>query len=113
MEMLILLVGVTFIGLFLLAAGIKLGRKFQHYDNLKTVNGELREQLTKRRHTYPTADGLEDAMAVAIDLLLREEAANKYRSARFNQLNEILGKVREGPLSYDSDRQADRPPDNG
>ena len=101
------------IGLVLLGIGIGLGAHIQHYVTLEKQNKRLADQLAKRRHTYATADGLEDAMAVAIDLLLREEAAEKYRSARFNQLNEILGKVREGPLSYDSDRKADRPPDGG
>ncbi len=106
MDLFILLVG-----LLSLATGIKLGAKFHHYDNLKAQNAELKEQLEKRRHTYPTANGLEDALAVTIDLLLREDAAKKYRRARFDQLNDILGKVREGPLAYDTDRPNNRPED--
>lgn len=105
MDVLILLVG-----FICLAFGIKLGAKFHYYDNLKKRNSELRAQLAKRRHTYRTADGLEDALAVAIEQLLREEAEAKYRRARFDQLNEILGLVREGPLAYPSDRPANRPP---
>ncbi|KKN73433.1 hypothetical protein LCGC14_0401360 [marine sediment metagenome] len=108
MELLILLVG-----LLCLAAGIKLGAKFHYYDNLKKRNKDLRAQIAKRRHTYATADGLEDALAVTIDLLLRQDAADKYRRARVAQLNSILGEVRKGPLSYDGDRPADRPPENG
>lgn len=104
MDVLILLVG-----LLCLALGLFLGAKFKYYDNLKTVNGELEAQLAKRRHTYATANGLEDALAVAIEQLLREEAQAKYRHARIDQMKNILGMVREGPLSYDSDRSADRP----
>lgn len=101
------------IGLIMLGIGLKLGAKFKHYDTLEQQITRLEEQLAKRRHTYPTADGLEDALAVTIDLLLRQDAADKYRRARVAQLNEILGEVRKGPLSYDSDRPNDRPPENG
>ena len=110
MEVLNLLAGVIVIGLVCLIAGIKLGRKFQHYDNLKTANGELKEQLAKRRHTYSTADGLEDALAVTVDLILRGNLERKYWRAQVDQLNEILGMVRAGPLAYDVDRSSKRPP---
>ena len=97
------------IAMLSLGVGITLGSKLRYFDGLEEHNKELRDQLAKRRHTYPTANGLEDALAVTIDLLLREDAAKKYRRARFDQLNDILGKVREGPLAYDSDRANDRP----
>lgn len=97
------------LGGFLLALGLVLGAKIQEYDDRAIRINDMESQLSKRRHTYPTADGLEDALAVTIDLLLREEAASKYRQARYDQAIEILGKVREGPLSYDSDRPNSRP----
>jgi len=71
---------------------------------------QLEEMLAKRRHTYPTADGLEDSLAVTIDVLLDEQAHSEYRAARIEQLRRILGEVREGPLAYDSERPADRRP---
>lgn len=71
---------------------------------------ELEEIIGRRRHTYPTTNGLEDALAVAIDVLLDEQAHSEYRAARVEQFRRILGEVREGPLAYDSERPADRRP---
>jgi hypothetical protein len=71
---------------------------------------ELKATLDKRRHTYPTANGLEDATAVAIDIALNEQAQAEWREIRLNQLRRILGEVREGPLAYNDERPADRPP---
>ncbi len=97
------------IGLILLGIGIKLGAKFQHYDTLEQRITELEEQLAKRRHTYPTANGLEDALALTVDLILRGDLERKYWRAQVDQLNEILGMVRAGPLAYDVDRPSKRP----
>jgi hypothetical protein len=65
---------------------------------------DFQDALGKRRHTYPTADGLEDATAIAIETLLEEQAQAAYRAARIEQLRQVLGKVREGPLAYDGER---------
>lgn len=78
----------------------------------EALRGELealKEQLAKRRHPYPTANGLEDALAVAIDTILQEEAQSEYRRARLEQVRRIVGEVRVDPLGYDSERPADRP----
>lgn len=77
---------------------------------LKRANDELRDQIAKRRHTYPTAEGLEDAVAVVIELILRWEAEQEYGRARLGQLQDILGMIRSGPLEYDTERPNDRPP---
>jgi hypothetical protein len=71
---------------------------------------ELEGIVARRRHTYPTTNGLEDSLAVTIDVLLDEQAHSEYRAARIEQLRRILGEVREGPLAYDSERPADRRP---
>ncbi len=63
---------------------------------------DLEDQLAKRRHTYPTVEGLEDGMAVAIELLLRYEAEAAYTNKRMDQLRDILGRVRAGPLEYEA-----------
>ena len=104
MEPTFLLIGLLFLGL-----GIAVGATLRHVDHLERLTKEQEKQLAKRRHTYPTADGLEDAMAVAIELLLRQDAENKYREARYGQLREIIGKLREGPQEYDRDRPNNRP----
>lgn len=70
----------------------------------------LEDVVAKRRHTYPTADGLLDGLAVAIDVLLEEQAQSKYRQARIEQLSKILGEVGEGPLAYRAEQAAVRPP---
>jgi hypothetical protein len=71
---------------------------------------ELEGILARRRHTYPTANGLEDSLAVTIDVLLEEQAQSEYRAARIEQLRRILGEVRQGPLAYNSERPAERKP---
>ena len=78
---------------------------------------ELEAVVDKRRHTHPTTAGIEDATAVFVELARREEdewlrlqAEAKYRHDRLRQGYEILGRVREGPLAYDAERPADRPP---
>lgn len=79
---------------------------------LREVNRRLDEvdaMMAKRRHTYPTANGLKDALAVTINLLLEEEAQSAYRDKRLRQVQRILGEVRQGPLAYDSERPAERP----
>lgn len=71
---------------------------------------QLEEMLAKRRHTYPTANGLEDSLGVALNIMQEEQVQAKWREARINELWRILGEIREGPLAYDSDRPADRRP---
>lgn len=80
---------------------------------LRLVNrrlDELEAVLAKRRHTYATTNGIEDATAVAINIALEEQAQAEWRLIRLGQLRKILGEVREGPLAYDGEQPAQRPP---
>jgi hypothetical protein len=59
-----------------------------------------------KRHTYSTTAGLEDALAIAIDVITEYDASRKYTEARISQLRDALAKVREGPHAYDPDKPA-------
>lgn len=57
-----------------------------------------------KRHTHATTAGLEDALAVTIDVLQEYHLSRAYTEARLKQLNEILGMVRAGPQAYDAEQ---------
>lgn len=73
------------------------------FENIKSRLTELEQHMPKR-HTHRTIGGLEDAKAVAIDLLFYAQA----QYIRLQQLDEILDLVRKSPHSYDPDRPAGR-----
>ncbi len=52
------------------------------------------------RHTHATANGLEDALAVAWDIILESERALAFIGSRTRRLVEILQSVRSGPYAY-------------
>lgn len=110
MELAVLL---GLLGLVLMAlafwGGMEFGALLERSERNAAELDELKAELARRRHPYPTANGLEDALAVAIDTLLQEEAQSEYRRARLEQLRRIVGEVRVDPLGYDSERPADRP----
>lgn len=58
------------------------------------------------RHTHRTAAGLEDALAVAWDIIHELQAALIYADGRARRSIEILQDVRKGPHSYDPDKPA-------
>jgi hypothetical protein len=112
--------------LLALLGGIAIGRLWslsetalRLYDNLLQETNQLRQELTAlresvnqaqpRRHTHATAAGIEDALAVAINLILEAQSEREYTEARLRQLQAILGQVREGPLAYDQERANNRP----
>jgi uncharacterized BrkB/YihY/UPF0761 family membrane protein len=79
----------------------------KHYEE------ELRAQLARRRHTYATAEGIEDARGVGIDvqraIRMAHEAEDKmtaavaalaYIEVEMDQLEVIHKRLREGPLAY-------------
>lgn len=58
----------------------------------------------RTRNPYRTNDGLEDAIAVALDVLQQSRAEREYEDYRINQLRAILGQIRTDPDGYDSDQ---------
>jgi hypothetical protein len=77
----------------------------------------LKERLSAveaKRHTHCTAAGIEDAMAVTLDLVRQISDVELQLSAlkqRAGQEIEILGIVRQSPHSYDPDRPCGKRPD--
>jgi len=60
----------------------------------------------KRRHTHRVIAGLEDALAVAIDIINEQARSLAYIEARARKLSEILKTVRANPQAYDPERPA-------
>ena len=65
------------------------GRKiFDRQTELERKVDDLMEIVKRRRLPYPTAAGLEDAIAIAIEILDRNQAERVYENTRINQLAE-------------------------
>lgn len=76
-------------------------------DKLEETTAEietLREQIAaledRRRHPYPTANGLEDGIVIALDVLQEFQASRAYTEARVQQLQDVLARVRANPHGY-------------
>ncbi len=92
----------------LLGAG--LGGLIVHIQaRLRAIEKQVAEMQppSNKRHTYPTNAGLEDALAVLLDIQFRRDA----ETARLNQAMDILRQVRSGPHAYDQDRPAGKRPE--
>jgi hypothetical protein len=76
----------------------------QERKNLTQRVTELEEIVDKRKHTYPTLAGIEDATGVNVRLLLRYKAELDFITCQLEAQNQILGEIRQGPLAYDPDR---------
>jgi hypothetical protein len=58
------------------------------------------------RHTHSTAAALEDALAVANDVIEELLRSQLYVRTRVQKLTEILRETREGPHAYNPDKPA-------
>jgi hypothetical protein len=86
---------------------------FVKFSSLTRRIEALEQGVVRKAHTYSTAAGLEDALAVNLDLVrfaneLELEAETLKRRAV--QQAEILKMVRQGPHAYDEDRPAGKRP---
>lgn len=61
---------------------------------------ELQALRDRRRLPHAAADGLEDAIAIVLDVLQEEEATRAYREARVGQLHHVLKQIRQEPAKY-------------
>lgn len=79
---------------------------------LRSTDDRLREleKAGQKRHTHATIAGLEDALAVSLDIIRENESSKKYTDARLSQLNGILQELRSGPNNYDQNKPAGRRP---
>ncbi len=89
--------------LILVLAAIFIGYQWGKVSQRLTA---LEAQLPKR-HTYSTIAGLEDAMAVIIDIQMNLDADRE----RIESAHQILQTLRSGPRSYYPDRPAGKRPD--
>jgi len=85
-------------------AGYRLGRSIERMKKLVYELIDALKNNSPKRHTHRTEAGIEDAIAVALDVLQEYQASQKYTEARISQLTDILTITREGPHSYDPDR---------
>jgi low affinity Fe/Cu permease len=96
-----------------LVIGGVMGRFFSEYFRLKADLDAIKD---KRRHTNRTLDGLDDATAVTVDAMLELQnlqAEAQFTAQRLGQLQEIISLIRQGPLTYPSDRPAGEKPRRG
>ena len=63
-------------------------------------------QKSPIRHTYSTASGLEDAIAVAWGIILEQQRSLAYAESRARRVVEILQAVRAGPHAYDPEQDS-------
>ena len=70
--------------------------------NIRKRYPKLKNQthIEPKRHTHATAAGLEDAMAVAWDIIQEQARVLSYAQSRAQRVIEILQSVRSGPHSY-------------
>jgi hypothetical protein len=68
----------------------------------KSQYTKKKRRIKTKRHTHRTAAGLEDAMAILMDVLLGFDAMH----SRTDQALHVLRKIREGPHSYDPEQPA-------
>ncbi len=107
---------VTLIGALMLAIGLVLGivitAIFHQVRRQLTKQADLERRVTeledcqKKRLPYATAAGVEDAIAVSLDVV-RQFQEGKLRA---EQMLEILRLVRGGPEGYDPERPAGKRP---
>ncbi len=78
-------------------------------------------EALRARHTHPTLAGLEDGESINVDTTLEILALKEYFRTGYTRLNaieqrlkdqlKVLQITREGPWSYDPERQAGRRPE--
>jgi hypothetical protein len=103
----IFLIGIAFFAALVL--GYYLRKLIEYKESLEKQISELKEIADRRKLPYPAQAGLEDAIAIVIDILNNEEANSAYRNTRFQQLAERIKQVRSNPQHYDT-QQPDKPP---
>jgi hypothetical protein len=74
---------------------------------VKKIYGKLKKKAEpQKRHTHATSAGIEDALAVAIDIIHEYERTQEYVVSRIKKLMQILQEVRKGPHAYDQEKPA-------
>jgi len=97
-----LLIGIAILaGSFL---GWHIRKLIERQQQLERQVAELKDIADRRRLPYPAQAGIEDAIAIALDIINEQEAVHAYTDTRINQLTERLRQVRSTPQSYDTNQ---------
>jgi hypothetical protein len=97
-----LLIGIAILaGSFL---GWHIRKLIERQQQLEKQVAELKDIADRRRLPYPAQAGIEDAIAIALDIINEQEAVHAYTDTRINQLTERLRQVRSTPQSYDTNQ---------
>lgn len=75
-------------------------------DKARYAQRKKKKREVQKRHTHAVAAGLEDALAVSIDMAREAEDSLLILRRRISDLWEILAAIRAGPNSYPVDRPA-------
>jgi hypothetical protein len=73
------------------------------------IEEEVKQLKDRRRHPNPTADGLEDALAICLDVLQEYDASRQYTQARMRQVGDVLKIVRNDPHGYREEPNQKKP----
>lgn len=73
---------------------------------LSVVVSVMRLRQEQKAHTHSTLAGLEDGIAIAVDILNELYTSQTYVRGRAKNLVDVLSLVRRGPHAYDPDRPA-------
>lgn len=77
----------------------------QEHETLTRRIAEL-EASAAKRHTQSTQSAFHDALAIALDVLLEDQAESEYRLARIRQLQSVLKVGSSDPYAYPVDPPA-------
>lgn len=105
-----LLIAIAILASFIL--GYYIRKLLERQENLEKQINELSQVAKRRKLPYPAQAGLEDAIAIVIEVLTQHSAWRAYDETRIEQLAEILRQVRSNPQGYDIN-QPDQPPRKG
>jgi hypothetical protein len=76
-------------------------------ENDLNLTKTLLEATKQKRHTHSTCAGLEDAMAIALDIIRENEIATQYTASRAKRLTDVLRVLRSSPHAYPVDASID------
>lgn len=78
---------------------------------LEDAIADLKGQLERQQHTPSTIACLEDALAIALDIIQSNEIQQEFINSRLNQLITALRRGRISPRAYPVDLPAGKRPD--
>jgi flagellar basal body-associated protein FliL len=68
---------------------------------LENMQEQLAELQNRRRLPNAASIAVDDALAIALDVMQEDEALHQYRSARVHQLMDVMQRMRANPHHYE------------